>query len=38
MATWMVHFRITENLLNKGLLASEKEFVVGNYRTGLWFA
>jgi hypothetical protein len=30
MATWMVHFRIAENLLNKGLLVSEKEFVVGN--------
>ncbi len=30
MATWMVHFRIAENLLKKGLLASEKEFVVGN--------
>ncbi|TMU87050.1 hypothetical protein FGG79_02610 [Bacillus sp. BHET2] len=26
----MVHFRIAENLLKKGLLASEKEFVVGN--------
>ena len=30
MATWMVHFRIAENLLNRGLRASEKEFVVGN--------
>ncbi|WP_044338830.1 zinc dependent phospholipase C family protein [Rossellomorea aquimaris] len=30
MATWMVHFRIAENLLNRGLLVSEKEFVVGN--------
>ncbi|WP_201712794.1 zinc dependent phospholipase C family protein [Rossellomorea arthrocnemi] len=30
MATWMVHFRIAENLLKRGLPASEKEFVVGN--------
>ena len=30
MATWMVHFRIAENLLKMGLLTSEKEFVVGN--------
>lgn len=30
MATWMAHFRIAENLLNRGLRASEKEFVVGN--------
>ncbi|MGM0883150.1 MAG: zinc dependent phospholipase C family protein [Bacillota bacterium] len=30
MATWMVHFRIAENLLNVGLVAPEKEFVVGN--------
>jgi hypothetical protein len=30
MATWMVHFRIAENLLNMGLLAPEKEFLVGN--------
>jgi hypothetical protein len=30
MATWMVHFRIAENLLKMGLKASEKEFLVGN--------
>ncbi|WP_226672358.1 zinc dependent phospholipase C family protein [Rossellomorea aquimaris] len=30
MATWMVHFRIAENLLNRGLQVAEKEFVVGN--------
>ncbi|BCB04183.1 zinc dependent phospholipase C family protein [Bacillus sp. KH172YL63] len=30
MATWMVHFRLAENLLNKGLKVVEREFVVGN--------
>ncbi|MFI8684890.1 zinc dependent phospholipase C family protein [Rossellomorea sp. NPDC077527] len=30
MATWLVHFRIAENLLNKGLQVAEEEFVVGN--------
>ena len=30
MATWMVHFRIAENLLNKGIQVAEEEFVVGN--------
>jgi Zinc dependent phospholipase C len=30
LATWMAHFRIAENLLNRGLRVTEKEFVVGN--------
>lgn len=30
MATWMVHFRIAENLLNLGITTTENEFVVGN--------
>jgi Zinc dependent phospholipase C len=30
LATWMAHFRIAENLLDRGLRVSEKEFVVGN--------
>lgn len=30
MATWMVHFRIAENLLKSGLEVSGKEFLVGN--------
>ncbi len=30
MATWMVHFRIAGNLLNMGLVTSDKEFLVGN--------